>query len=57
MPGVKNTSDWSLDGTTGLIMVEQPATGEKTIYSLDGRRLTKLQKGINIVNGKKVIVK
>lgn len=57
MPGVKNTSDWSLDGTTGLIVVEQPATGEKTIYSLDGRRLTKLQKGINIVNGKKVIVK
>ena len=56
MPGVKSTSDFSLDGQTGIIIaVEQPATGEKQIYSIDGRRLTKLTKGINIVNGKKVL--
>ncbi len=56
MPGVKNTSDFSLDGQTGIIIaVEQPTTGEKQIYSIDGRRLTKLTKGINIVNGKKVL--
>lgn len=56
MPGVKSTSDYSLDGQTGIIIaVEQPATGEKQIYSIDGRRLTKLTKGINIVNGKKVL--
>ena len=56
MPGVKNTSDFSLDGQTGIIIaIEQPATGEKHIYSIDGRRLTKLTKGINIVNGKKVL--
>ena len=28
---------------------------EKVIYNLSGQRLQKLQKGINIVNGKKVI--
>lgn len=56
MPGVKSTSDYSLDGQTGIIIaIEQPATGEKQIYSIDGRRLTKLTKGINIVNGKKVL--
>ena len=56
MPGVKSTSDFSLDGQTGIIIaVEQPTTGEKQIYSIDGRRLTKLTKGINIVNGKKVL--
>ena len=56
MPGMKDTSDFSLDGQTGIIIaIEQPATGEKQIYSIDGRRLTKLTKGINIVNGKKVL--
>ena len=30
---------------------------EKVIYNLSGQRLQKLQKGINIVNGKKVIMK
>lgn len=56
MPGVKSTSDFSLDGQTGIIIaIEQPTTGEKQIYSIDGRRLTKLTKGINIVNGKKVL--
>ncbi len=32
-------------------------SGEAAIYDLSGRRLSKLQKGVNIVNGKKVIVK
>lgn len=31
--------------------------GEEVIYNLQGVRLNKLQKGINIVNGKKIIVK
>ena len=57
MPGVKNTSDFSLNGITGIIAVEQPATGKLTIYSLDGRQLNTLGKGIQIVNGKKVLVK
>ncbi|GEM_PF-6589805 len=32
-------------------------TGKAEIYDLNGRRLNKLQKGINIVNGVKIIVK
>ena len=31
--------------------------GEKAIYNLAGQRLQKMQKGINIVGGKKYIVK
>lgn len=31
--------------------------GKKEIYNLAGQRITKLQKGVNIVNGKKYIVK
>lgn len=57
MAGVKNTSDFSRDGNTGIIAVEQPATGKLSIYSLDGRQLNTLGKGIQIVNGKKVLVK
>ena len=57
MAGVKNTSDFSLDGSTGIIAVEQPVTGKLSIYSLDGRQLNTLGKGIQIVNGKKVLVK
>lgn len=57
MPGVKNTSDYSLDGTTGIIAVVDDNTGRLEIYSLDGRRLDAPVKGINIINGKKVLVK
>ncbi len=32
-------------------------SGNAQIYDLNGRKLSKLQKGVNIVNGKKVIVK
>ena len=31
--------------------------GDTAIYNLAGQRMLKLQKGINIVNGKKVVVK
>ena len=46
---------------TGIddVMADQPTnTNEKpVIYNLSGQRLNSLQKGINIVNGKKVLVK
>ena len=42
--------------SSGVESVEQEE-GVKTIYNLAGQRLTKMQKGINIVNGKKVLVK
>ena len=46
------------------ILIEPNATGissaseeeEETIYNLSGQRLQKMQKGINIVNGKKIMV-
>jgi hypothetical protein len=38
-------------------MADTPANSEPVIYNLSGQRLNSLQKGINIVNGKKVLVK
>lgn len=58
--GLKNVTDYSLDGKntlTGIESVEAAEAEAKTIYSLDGRILNAPTKGINIVNGKKVLVK
>lgn len=53
---------YQLDETsTGVESVEMDIhaaqTGETVIYNLNGQRLQKMQKGINIVNGKKVLMK
>lgn len=44
---------------TGIEEVQssRPVQKDNVIYNLAGQRLNKLQKGINIVNGKKVLVK
>ena len=56
--GLKNVSDYSLDGVTGISTIStEAATRPAAIYSLDGRQLKAVKKGINIVNGKKVLVK
>ena len=58
--GVKNVTDYSFDGEstlTGIESVEAVGAEIKVIYSLDGRVLNAPTKGINIVNGKKVLVK
>ena len=56
MPGVKNVTDYSLDGTTGISSIEAAAQGKAAvIYSIDGRRLTAPVKGVQIINGRKVI--
>ena len=58
--GVKNVTDYSLDGEstlTGIESVEAAGAEIKVIYSLDGRVLNAPTKGINIVNGKKGLVK
>ena len=47
----------TLDKNTGIEGVEANNNGKVIIYSLDGRRLNKAVKGINIINGKKVLVK
>lgn len=48
---------YSLNGKTSGISSITADNAEKVIYNLNGQRLQKMQKGINIVNGKKVIVK
>jgi hypothetical protein len=55
-------SKWTLDGeTTGIESINADGTAKAdVIYSIDGCRITngtKLQKGVYIVNGKKVIIK
>ena len=42
---------------TGINSVAAEHTGHAAIYNLQGIRLNSLQKGLNIVNGKKVVVK
>ena len=42
------------DGTTGIANVEN-AVENGLIYNVAGQRLSKVQKGINIVNGKKIL--
>ena len=44
------------EGTTDIIDVE-PAMENVVIYDLTGRRVEKMEKGIYIVNGRKVYVK
>ena len=44
------------DGATGIETVKT-AKAEEGIFNLQGQRLMKAQKGLNIINGKKVLVK
>jgi hypothetical protein len=44
-----------IDGINDVITT--PAQTAKTIYNLSGQKLSKTQKGVNIVNGKKYVVK
>ena len=53
---VTNAYFVSVDNSTAIgntIAAGQPAV----VYSLSGQRLAKAQKGLNIINGKKVVVK
>lgn len=43
--------------TNAISTVSSKASSEEGIYSLQGVRMNKLQKGVNIVNGKKMVVK
>lgn len=57
--GIKNVTDWSFDGTPAsieeVITVKNiPAEG---IFNMNGQRLAAPQKGLNIINGVKVLVK
>ena len=55
--GVKNfVLDFGNGETTNIEALESE-TGDKVIYNLAGQRVQKAQKGIFIVNGKKVVIK
>ena len=42
---------------TGIETATQAQPGQKAVFDLQGRRVEKAQKGLYIVNGKKVLVK
>jgi hypothetical protein len=42
---------------TGIEAIDALTAGKAEIYDLNGRKLNSLRKGINIVNGVKVLVK
>ena len=43
------------DGETAIHQLSSKQDGTNVIYNLAGQRVTRMQKGINIVNGKKII--
>ena len=45
------------DETTGIADMSSQKADVKAIYNLQGQRVNRLQKGLNIVNGKKVLMK
>ena len=56
--GVKNVSDYSLDGVTGLgTVISNDTQSVLRIFDLQGRKLQQPVKGLNIINGRKVLVK
>jgi hypothetical protein len=51
------TIGMSLEGTTGIEQLRTiDSDGTERIYDLNGRQLSAPTKGINIINGKKVII-
>lgn len=57
VPASANVKAFYMDDATAIQTVEELLSGKAEIYDLSGRRQQKLQKGINIVGGKKVLVK
>ncbi len=45
------------DNSTGIADLNEVKGSDNAVYNLAGQRLQKMQKGINIVNGKKILVK
>ena len=53
--GVKGYTFDNEDGATAIEMVNGQSSMVNEIYNLAGQRINKMQKGINIINGKKVL--
>ena len=43
------------DDATGIITISNVQGATDNVYNLAGQRLQKMQRGINIVNGKKIL--
>lgn len=54
---LQGSASFRLDGATGISEVKGESGDVKTVYDLQGRRVTNPTKGIYIVGGKKVLVK
>ena len=56
---VKGFYGFAPDGTTGIEAMDgaQQSDVQASIYNLAGQRLNKVQRGVNIVNGKKIMVR
>lgn len=52
-----NSCEGVIGSLSGIEVISSEKEQPVRIYDLQGRRLNKLQKGINIVNGKKIVVK
>ena len=50
-------SEYAGNEQTGITSLESSHQGKDTIYNLGGQRLNRLTKGLNIMNGQKVLVK
>ena len=55
--GVKNTSDYELDGISGIASVKANAKFDGKMYNAAGQLVNKGYKGLVIMNGKKVVLK
>ena len=53
--GVKEFLPFDFNEADGISLTPALSEGEGAIYNLAGQRLSKMQKGINIINGKKVL--
>ena len=51
------TVTFTVDPTVGIVNVEVSNAAGQRIYNLQGVKMQKAQRGVNIVNGKKVLVK
>ena len=50
------SSIYSLNGvTTGISNIKAETINDGAVYNVAGQRVNKLSKGINIVNGKKIV--
>ena len=53
--GVKEFGITFDEDPTGIVNVNDNLNANETIYNLAGQRISKMQRGINIVNGKKIL--